>query len=221
MLTLTDVHTAENEATAFSLACFLLCRLPCHPLPFRRQELPRITRERPADWARLVEGLDPVTAYVVTTKWESAGGAADMPEFYAAVFGTGEEDAAGAPSAAAEEGGGVVGATGSDVGVAGGVGGSSGGGAGGVLLLPGWADEAAAATTSALNTAGVGGDGVDVEAASPAATAQQEKQNVAGAGDVRSEEGVKGVALQERLVRLRKAFAKEQCAAVLKQATGW
>eukprot|EP00752_Nemacystus_decipiens_P007278 g6514.t1 len=165
-----------------------------------KQELPRIARERPADWARLVVGLDPVTAYAITTQWESAGGAASMPDFYAAIFGTSEEGAAGPSSAARTEGAGAVGPTGSgDAGVAGGVAGSSDGGVGGVSFSAGRAE-------------GTG-------AAAPAASLQQQ-HHVADDVGVRSEE-VTGVALQERLVRLREAFAKEQCAAVLRQATGW
>eukprot|EP00903_Cladosiphon_okamuranus_P008955 g8569.t1 len=163
------------------------------------QELPRIARERPADWVRLVVGLDPVTAYVITTQWELAGGAASMPGFYAAIFGTGEEDAVGPAPAATREGAGVVG--GSDVGVAGGVVGTSDGGVGGMSLSMGRAEGA--------------------ETVAPAASLQQQQQQyLAGGAGVRSEE-VKGVALQARLMRLREAFAKEQCAAVLRQATGW
>lgn len=128
-----------------------------------------------------------------------------MPEFYAAIFGTGEEGAAEPPPTVAREGAGVVGATASsDVGVAGGVGDSSSeGDLGGRLLSEGRAERA--------------------EEAAPAASLeqlQQQQQNAAGGGGVRSEE-VTGVALQERLVRLRETFAKEQCAAVLRQATGW
>lgn len=123
-----------------------------------------------------------------------------MPEFYAAIFGTGEEDAVGPPSAAAKGGGaGVVGATGSNVGVASGVGVSSDGGVGGVQVSAGRAEGAEAATMGAT---------------------LQQQQFVASGADVRSE-GAKGVALQERLVRLRETFAKEQCAAVLRQASGW
>lgn len=126
-----------------------------------------------------------------------------MPEFYAAIFGTGEEGAAEPPPAAAREGAGVVGATASsDVGVAGGVGDSSSeGDLGGRLLSEGRAERAE-------------------EAAPAASLQQQQQQHAAGGGGVRSEE-VTGVALQERLVRLRETFAKEQCAAVLRQATGW
>lgn len=124
-----------------------------------------------------------------------------MPEFYAVIFGTGEEDAVGPAPAATREGAGVVGAIGSDVGVAGGIGGTSDGGVGGVSLSTGRAEGA--------------------DAVAPAASLQQQQQEyVAGGAGVRSEE-LKGVALQERLVRLRETFAKEQCAVVLRQATGW
>ncbi|CAM9521015.1 unnamed protein product, partial [Laminaria digitata] len=58
-----------------------------------KEELPRIALERAPDWARLVTGLDPLTAHVVTTKWEAAGGVAKMPEFYEAIFGSVEERA--------------------------------------------------------------------------------------------------------------------------------
>lgn len=140
-----------------------------------------------------------------------------MPEFYAAIFGNGE-DAAGPPSAAAtKEGDGALGATGRDVGVASGVSVSGDGCGGGVLFVAGRAAEAAAATT--VNTARLGGDDVGGEVAAPAATLQQH-QDVATGADARPEE-VKGIALQERLVRLREAFAKEQCSAVLNNATGW
>lgn len=172
-----------------SLLLFVCGELSRCPLPLRRQELPRIARERPADWARLVAGLDPVTAYVITTQWESAGGAAGMPEFYAAIFGTGEEHAVGPPLAATKKGAGVVDATGSDVGVAGGGGGGSDGGVAGVSF-----------------------------SADPAATLEE---CAASSGFDDRPEAVQGVALQERLVRLRETFAKEQCAAVLRQATGW
>lgn len=49
-----------------------------------------IALQLPAEWARLVSGLDPLTAHVITTQWEAAGGAASMPDFYRAIFGGGE-----------------------------------------------------------------------------------------------------------------------------------
>ncbi|CAN0130641.1 unnamed protein product [Ectocarpus sp. 6 AP-2014] len=251
-----------------------------------KEELPRVAHERPQDWARLVSGLDPLTAYVVTTQWEAAGGAAGMPEFYAAIFGTGEEMAAtgggeedgrnraqaatAAATAETTETSGTVQLAGSEgigraqqpatgaacdgviVG-AGGVGGfgvnggtagqasygsgvaSSGEAAGSVALLAGHvgAGEAAAAAAAAvatMNTAVWGGDGARCEASLQAqqqqlqANQQQRKvsqQDVeAGAAGVASQE-VSGVALQERLVHLREAFAREQCGVVLNRAVGW
>lgn len=251
-----------------------------------RKELPRVAHERPQDWARLVCGLDPLTAYVVTTQWEAAGGAAGMPEFYAAIFGTGEEMAAtgggeedgrnradaatAAATAGAKETGGTVQLAGSEgigrtqqpatgaacdgaiVG-AGGVGGfgvdggaagqaSYGNGvarcgeaAGSVALLAGHvgAGEAAAAAAAAIatmNTTVWGGDGARCEASLQAQQQQlqesQRQRNVpqqdvgAGAAGVASQE-ISGVALQERLVRLREEFAREQCGVVLNRAVGW
>ncbi|CAM9350044.1 unnamed protein product [Ectocarpus sp. 12 AP-2014] len=251
-----------------------------------KEELPRVAHERPQDWARLVSGLDPLTAYVVTTQWEAAGGAVGMPEFYAAIFGTGEdmaatgggeedgrnraEGATAAATAGATETGGTVQLAGSEgigrtqqpatgaacdgeVVGAGGVGGfgvdggsagqadygsgvaSCGEAAGSVALLPGHvgAGEAAAAAAAAIatmNPAVWGGDGARCEASLQAQQQQlqesQRQQNLsqqdvgAGAAGFASQK-VGGVALQERLVRLREEFVREQCGVVLNRAVGW
>lgn len=255
-----------------------------------RKELPVVAHERPQDWARLVSGLDPLTAYVVTTQWEAVGGAAGMPEFYAAIFGTGEEIAAtggeeedgrnraGATTAAATErategatetggtvqlagsegidraqqpgagaasddaivgagGAGVFAVDGSAAGQAGYGSGvvNSGEGAGNVALLSGQvgagtAAAAAAAAIATMNTAVWGGDDSRCEASLQEQQQQlqesQQQQGVpqpdvgAGAAGVASQE-MSGIALQERLVRLREAFAREQCGVVLNRAVGW
>ncbi|CAM9183532.1 unnamed protein product, partial [Sphacelaria rigidula] len=59
-----------------------------------REELPPIALTRAQDWARLVSGLDPLTVHVLTSQWQNAGGAETMPEFYQAIFGGGDAQAA-------------------------------------------------------------------------------------------------------------------------------
>lgn len=205
-----------------------------------------------------------MTAYVMTTRWEAAGGAASMPDFYAAIFGTGDDTAPatvgdekddgrdrppagcakplGVGSGSSEGGRGKQLRTGSGV--------DSGACDAGTACRTGSEPEsdhalgygsvriagnlgvsesqtgsaAADKATSAATvvTKGVGGE----VGASPSTQQQQqrgkdicrrEKAVDVGTGS----EGVTGVALQERLMRLRQAFAKEQCGVVLSRAVGW
>lgn len=238
-----------------------------------RQELPSVVRERPPDWARLVNGLDPLTAYVMTTRWEAAGGAAGMPEFYAAIFGSGGDDPASSaavvdkkddvrdrpaprsedavevgigggeggggererPGSIVEMGGhGARSACGAGIGSAAGDEpdsddavrfGSEGDAEIGVAVYKRQAGSAVAeeATTSAeVTRKGTGG----VADASPPVEQHQERGRCARRHhetvvESAGSEEVSGVALQERLVRLREAFVKEQCGVVLNRAVGW
>ncbi|CAM9831640.1 unnamed protein product [Scytosiphon promiscuus] len=235
-----------------------------------KQELPSIAHDRPQDWTRLVDGLDPLTAYVMTTRWEAAGGAASMPEFYAAIFGTGDDAASttagdekdcdrdrppvgnAIPKDVSREGGeggqgnqtsngsggesGVCragSACGADIGNAtdsepdghGALRFASEGDARDGKMFEKEARSAAAENVTMAPAAVRKGHGSEGHALPPVHQQQEREQhNSRQVGDVVScatSEGVSGVALQERLMRLRETFAKEQCGAVLNRALGW
>lgn len=234
-----------------------------------RQELPRVALTRPTDWARLVTSLDPLTVHVVTAQWETAGGAASMPEFYEAIFGGVGQRADGADGAAAADA-----VDGSGGGSSAGVGSVAGGDG----VLGGMGEAAAEAAFAAV----VGGDHVSLQSEHPQLHPVQQQQmepvrqqqqlqseqqlpsqqqlppeqqipsgqqpqgtgehareqdmqhhqqhlqqpaastaavGVAAGGLGRWEE-FSGVALQERLVRLKEAFAQEECRKLLNDAVG-
>ena len=215
------------------------------------QELPRIAMERPPDWARLVTGLDPLTAHVVTTQWEAAGGAAKMPDFYQAIFGSIEErrgegvvdgTAGGTIAGTGVVDGGAGGAIGGPGVVDGGAGGSVAGGAEDVRIDDGVGGGVDGGTADAVMNAAFGDNSiqdpaaqlqqppphqlpqhvVDAGAAASAAAAAAAQAAAAATGrSFRRNEDFCGVALQERLVRLREMFAQEQCGKILSGAVGW
>lgn len=140
----------------------ILNRLAC-------QELPRIAREHPTYWARLVTDLDPRTAHAVTAQWEAAGGPTSMPDFYRAIFG---EDS---PPTGAEDGA-----------------------AGAVSVLSPTRKEQGKNGDSEVEGGGI--------------------EEAVQAGGTRSNEFC-GIALQERLARLKETFAREEFAKLMREAT--
>ena len=175
--------------------CISLTQL--FPVAPCNQELPRIAREQTAYWARIVTGLDPLTAHVLTAQWEAAGGATGMPDFYGAIFG---EDMA-PPRAGAEDGG-----VGDDAV-------SRFGGAtshAGVDLM----ESPSTRCDGVVSGRGIGGGvkAAGMEAGFGETSAQAE---------VVQSDDLCGVALQERLIRLKEAFAREEFGKLLRTAVGW
>lgn len=142
-----------------------------------------------------------------------------MPEFYEAIFGSVEERAgAGGVDGSA---GGAIAVGPEEVRIGDGVSGDVGGG------VEGGAAEA-------VMNAAFGDSGIEDAAQLQQPPHQLPPQHVVGADtgaaaaaaaatgqDFRRNEAFCGVALQERLVRLREMFAQEQCGKILSGAVGW
>ena len=67
----------------------------------------------------------------------------------------------------------------------------------------------------------VGADAGAAAAAAAAAVASAAPAVAATGQDFRRNEAFSGIALQEKLVRLREMFAQEQCGKILSGAVGW
>lgn len=197
-----------------------------------REELPSIALTRAQEWARLVTGLDPLTVHVLTSQWQNAGGAESMPEFYQAIFGGGE---VGSGTAGNHEGA-SSGVTAEGVSSAGGsrdraVGGNGQQGAAGIGGGVGGISEIGVENMDGQLRSD-GAEELGFERSFPGelddGSPPQEQQHTRGVvggrggtgGSVGRAETYCGTALQERLVRLREAFAQEECRKLLTRAIG-
>ncbi|CAM9185851.1 unnamed protein product [Ascophyllum nodosum] len=171
-----------------------------------REELPRIAREQTAYWARIVTGLDPLTAHVLTAQWEAAGGATGMPDFYGAIFG---EDMA-PPGAGAEDGG-----VGDDA--VSRFGGATSHAGGDLMESP------STRCDGVVSGRGIGGGvkAAGMEAEFGETSAQAGFGETSAQAEVVQSDDLCGVALQERLIRLKEAFAREEFGKLLRTAVGW
>lgn len=170
------------------------------------KELPGIALARPADWARLVTGLDPLTAHVLTTQWEEAGGAASMPEFYEAIFGSGQGAGGGGGDGSASDA--VSQVLGEGVGVHG---------------VPGGGDDVVGGNATLTLSMEASFEGEMGHVPSGDQNGGAGVGGMMGGGGVVSGSGTEefsGLALQARLLRLREAFAQQECRKLLHEAVG-